>query len=144
MTTAGMGNPTPNLNIKRYLSTTPVDADPEDYLSRAVEAVDEALPPFFNALDGRLDILEGRRRYTGGLIGSASTNAQGEHTFAHGLGATPAFVIITGGVAGAIPDRRTYAVVSANATTCTIRVYRQDTGGVFASNPISFYFMAST
>lgn len=96
------------------------------------------------SLEGRATDLEGRPRYARALAGAASTNASGDVVITHGLGATPAVVMITGAGGGAIPERRTYAVIAITATTFTVRVYRQDTGAVLASNPVQFYWLAST
>lgn len=136
MTTAGMGNPTPNLGIKRYLSTTPIDAEPEDYLSRTADAVDEALTPTIQAL-------ENRPRVGRGLVAS-TTSAAGDVIVAHGLGVTPTSFIITGRTVGAIPGQRVFAIGSPNATTFTVRVYRADTGAAVATNPVEFYWVAMT
>jgi hypothetical protein len=73
---------------------------------------------------------------------SGGTSGNGESVVTHGLGATPSVVMITGTANGVIPERRTYAITGLTPTTFTVRVYRQDTGSVLASNPVGFMWLA--
>lgn len=71
-----------------------------------------------------------------------STSGSGGVAITHGLGVTPVAVMITGRSGGAIPDRRTYVTTTRNATTFTVVVYRQDSGGTLNSNPVDFDWIA--
>lgn len=72
----------------------------------------------------------------------AITDANGYILVTHGRSNPPTSVQLTGGVAGVIPERRTYAVSITSINTFTVRVYRQDTGVPFASNDVDFYWTA--
>ena len=77
-----------------------------------------------------------------GSYSTAPTNTNGDVVIIHGLPSPPPSVQITGGIGGAIPDRRTYAVHSITASQFSVRVYRQDTGGPLLNNPCDFYWSA--
>lgn len=73
---------------------------------------------------------------------TAVTDVSGNIVVTHGLGVTPRSVQITGGTTGTIPDRRTYGVAPSGITSTQfiVTTYRQDTGGVFTSNQVDFWW----
>ena len=81
-------------------------------------------------------------KMTAGIVSAGVTDGVGNYAVTHNLGFIPVSVQVTGAVGPTIPERLTYNAYSFTATTFIIKVYRQDTGAIFASNAISANWLA--
>lgn len=74
---------------------------------------------------------------------TASSDALGDVTITHGLGATPTLVLTTGGLGGVIPQMMIYVVHTITSTTFKVRCFRQDSHTPLGLNPVDFFWETS-
>ena len=95
-----------------------------------------------SGLSGRVTALEGRPAYTRGVV-SGATSSTGTITVTHGLGATPAVVMVQPVAGTAVDTVIGQVFVGSRTTTTFVLVFRRrDTGDTLNSNPVSFNWVA--
>ena len=95
------------------------------------------------AIDGfRADLSVALSNIPNRGVFSNSTSRSGTATVTHSLGSVPSQFFAFDLNTGAIPARRKIVGVTASTTQIQFAVYDPDTGGLLASNPVSFFWMA--